>query len=270
MMNNVHSTAIIESGAKIGKNVTIGPFCFIGQDVVLDDNVELKSHVVIDKITRIGSGTIIHPFVRIGGEPQNINFQHEPSTISIGKNNTIRENVTIHPGTKKGIMKTEIGDNCFLMVGAHIAHDCILGNNIIMANNATLGGHVTVGDFAVFGGLVAVHQFIRIGEYSMIGGTSGIKYDVPPFSMVVAQEPDMNGINIIGIKRAGMTKLDVGVLKSAYDILFSNINDGHRAIEIVEKEFGSNAAVQKLLEFMKKETARGLRKSRSYYEKIKI
>lgn len=269
-MTNIHPTSVIDKGTTLGKNVKIGPFCVVGKDVTLKDNVELKSHIFLSGNVFIGEGTTIYPFAAIGCDPQNIKYEGEKSSIIIGKNNIIRENVTIHPGTKSGIMKTVIGDNCFIMVGAHIAHDCILGNHVIMANNATLGGHVVIEDFVVLGGLIAIHQFVRIGECSMIGGMSGIKYDIPPFSMVVAPEPNIDGINAIGLKRQGFLKSDITILKESYDMLFNRTSTLSEAINSIETKFASNKVVTRLVKFMRNESIRGVRKPNHCYDKAKV
>ena len=173
MTVSIHPHAIVDPAARIGASVTIGPFCVVGPDVVLEDGVRLHSHVVVEGRTRIGPGTQIFPFASIGHAPQDLKYHGEPSELIIGANNRIREHVTMNPGTEGGGMVTKVGDNCLFMMASHVAHDCIVGNNVILANNATLGGHVTVGDHAILGGLSAVHQFVRIGAHAMIGGMSG-------------------------------------------------------------------------------------------------
>jgi UDP-N-acetylglucosamine acyltransferase len=270
MTNNIHPTAVIDKEATLGKNVKVGPFCVIAKNVVLEDNVELKSHVFISENVSIGEGTVVYPFASIGCDPQNLKYKEEKSLTIIGKNNIIREHVTIHTGTESGIMKTLIGDNCFIMVGSHIAHDCVVGNNVIMANNATLGGHVVIEDFVVLGGLTAIHQFVRIGECSMIGGMSGIKYDIPPFSMVVAPEPNINGINVVGLKRQGFLKKDITVLKQSYDMLFNKTCTLSEAINSIESEFASSEVVRRLVKFMRSKSIRGVRKPNHCYDKAKV
>ncbi|HEY8190759.1 MAG TPA: acyl-ACP--UDP-N-acetylglucosamine O-acyltransferase, partial [Micavibrio sp.] len=162
MTDLIHPTAIIHPKAAIGKNVRIGPYSVVGEHAVLGDNMVLHSHVVVEGQTTIGEGTRIFPFASIGHSPQDLKYHGENSRLIIGKNNTIREHVTMNPGTESGGMETRVGDNGLFMMACHIAHDCQIGNGVIMANNATLGGHVSVGDFTVIGGLAAVHQFVRI------------------------------------------------------------------------------------------------------------
>src|SRR5579864_6059458 len=159
-MPQIHPTAIIEPGARLASSVRIGPYCLVGSSVELGDSVELIAHVVIAGRTSVGEGTRIFPFASIGHEPQDLKYKGEPSTLTIGRHNRIREYVTMNPGTEGGGMVTRVGDHCLFMASAHVAHDCVIGDNVIMANNATLGGHITIGDFAFLGGLSAVNQFI--------------------------------------------------------------------------------------------------------------
>lgn len=254
MANLIHPTAIIEDGAKLGKNVKIGPYSIIGPKVVLGDNVEIKSHVVISNKTIIGEGTKIFPFASIGEITQDLKYKGDETELTIGKNNIIREYVTMNPGTEKGT-KTIIGDNCLFMISSHVAHDCIVGNNVIMANNATLAGHVTVGDFAIIGGLSAIRQFVRIGEHAMIGGMSGVEDDVIPYGMVYGQRPGLMGLNLVGLKRRDFSREEITNLRKAYEMIFeaNEVN----FIEIVHKakhHFANNNIVSRIIEFI--ETAK--------------
>ncbi len=218
-MTNISSLASVSPKAKIAQNVTIGPFCTVGENVTLHDGVILRSHVCIDGITTVSEGTIIYPFASIGMPPQDLKYDGEPSTVEIGSNTTIREYVTIQPGTKDGGMKTQVGNNCLLMAGVHIAHDCIVGNNVIMANYATLGGHVHIGDHAVIGGLAAFHQFVRVGEHAMVGGMSGVERDVIPYGLVTGERSYLHGLNIVGLKRRGFSTSDLTELQKTFEIL---------------------------------------------------
>ncbi|MFK7839649.1 MAG: acyl-ACP--UDP-N-acetylglucosamine O-acyltransferase [Bdellovibrionales bacterium] len=252
MKNIIHPTAIIEDGAQIGANVQIGPYCVIGSNVVLKDNVVLKSHVVIEGQTIIGEGTKVFPFASLGTQPQDLKYDGEPSSLHIGKNNTIREHVTMNPGTGGvGRMETVVGDNCLFMMASHVAHDCIVGNNVILANNATLAGHVEVGDFAIIGGLSAVHQFARIGEHAMIGGMSGVENDVIPYGLVKGERASLHGLNIIGLKRRGFDNNDVRELQSAYGDLFMDEGTFDSRIEKIANDYAEREAVSKLIDFAK-------------------
>ena len=181
----IHKSSVIDINAKISKNVKIGPFCYIGPEVQLDENVELISNVHIEGNTKIGNGTKIYPFSSIGTNPQDLKYNNEKNYTIIGNNNTIREYVTINPGTEGGGSKTIIGNNCLFMISSHVAHDCKIGNNVIIANNVPLGGHVTIEDSVVIGGNSAVQQFTRIGRLAMIGGMTGVLKDVIPFGLSI-------------------------------------------------------------------------------------
>lgn len=268
-MSKIHKTAIIEKGAKIGQNVSIGPYSVIGSNVTLGDNVQLKSHVVIEGRTSIGQGTIIFPFSSIGHAPQDLKYSGEKSELIIGENNVIREYVTMNPGTSGDNMKTEVGNNCLFMASSHVAHDCIVGNNVILANNATLGGHVHLGDFVILGGMAAIHQFTKIGSHAMIGGMSGIKNDVPPYTMVIAEEPYVAGINIVGLKRRGFSREEIKDIKQVYDILFNNTKNMVDAIKKIESSFTDNDVVSKILHFLKLESTRGISKPKNYHEQLR-
>ena len=205
-MANIHPTAIIENGASIAINVIIGPFCHVGAHVELASGVKLESHVAIAGHTRVGDNTHVYPFASLGHPPQDLKFKGEKSRLNIGKNNKIREHVTMNPGTEGGVMVTVVGDNCLFMMGSHVAHDCIVGNHVIMANNATLGGHVEIGDYAIIGGLTGVHQFVKVGKHAMIGGMSAVVNDVIPYGNAFGERSWLNGLNLTGLKRRGFEK----------------------------------------------------------------
>ena len=200
----IHNSSVIDKKAKIGKKVKIGPFCYVGPKVQISDGVELVSNVHIEGNTKIGNGTIIFPFASIGTQPQDLKYNGEKNSLIIGKNNTIREYVTINPGTSGGGGKTVIGNNCLLMISSHVAHDCFIGNNVVIANNVPLGGHVTIEDSVVIGGNSAVQQFTRIGRLAMIGGMTGVLKDVIPFGLSFGNRNYLRGINLVGLKRKNM------------------------------------------------------------------
>lgn len=249
MSATIHQTAIIEDGAQLGQNVSVGAYSIIGPDVQLGDNVTIHSHVVIGGHTEIGAGTKIFPFASIGLPPQDLKFKGEKSRLIIGKNNTIREHVTMNPGTEDGGMETVIDDNCLFMMASHVAHDCRIGNNVIMANNATLAGHVEVGDYAVIGGLSAVHQFIRIGHNAVIGGMSGVDTDVIPFGRVKGERAFLAGLNLIGLERTGFGKDDIKSLQRAYKELFSGEGTMDKRIEKMAENYGQDDLVMKVIDF---------------------
>lgn len=257
---SIHQTAIIEKGATLKEGIFIGPYCCVGPDVVLDEGVQLISHVVISGRTKIGNDTIIYPFASIGLRPQDLKYKGELSTLEIGKNCHIREHVTINPGTAGGEMMTKIGDHCLLMVGCHVAHDCCLGDHVILVNNATLGGHVVIDDYAVVGGLSAIHQFVRIGAHAMIGGMSGVEYDVIPYGLVLGDRARLCGLNLIGLKRRGFTQPSIQALREAYEMMFlekSNKLLSERVEETAYK-FVEVKEVQNVVSFIRSEKQRPL------------
>jgi UDP-N-acetylglucosamine acyltransferase len=257
-MASIHETAVIDPAAKVAADVSIGPYCVVGPDVALGDGVVLKAHVVVDGLTKIGEGTQIYPFASIGMQPQDLKYAGEKSTLIIGRNNVIREYVTMNPGTEGGGMETRVGDNGLFMIGTHVAHDCLVGNHVIMANNATLAGHVSVGDFAVIGGLAAVHQFVRIGEHAMIGGLSGVEHDVIPFGSVMGERASLSGLNIIGLKRRGFDRDTIHGIRAAYRGLFEGDGTLEERLDKVSSQFAENAVVQQVAAFIRGNSKRGL------------
>jgi UDP-N-acetylglucosamine acyltransferase len=257
-MPQIHPTAIVVPGARLADDVVIGPYCVIGEDVALAAGVTLKSHVVIDGRTTIGEGTRIFPFASIGHETQDLKYQGEPSLLEIGRNNTIREYVTINPGTEGGGMVTRVGNHCLLMVGAHVAHDCQIGDHVILVNNATLGGHVIVEDYAILGGLSAVHQFVRIGRHAMIGGMSGVERDVIPYGRVIGDRARLNGLNIIGMQRRGFSREDIQGLRSAYQFLFSDDGTFNDRVNEAAERFCGIGPVDDIIAFIRADSSRAI------------
>ncbi len=255
----IHPTAIIDPGAVIGEGCKIGPYCVIGANVKLGAGVELKAHVCIDGHTTIGDGTVVYPFASLGHAPQDLKFKGEPSTLEIGKNNKIREHVTMNPGTEGGGMRTVVGDNCLFMTASHVAHDCIVGNNVILANNATLAGHVTVMDYAIIGGLAAVHQFVRIGPYAMIGGMAGVSHDVIPYGLVKGEHASLAGLNYVGLERRGFTKEQVLHIMKAFKQLFDTkggtLSD---RLDKVARDFAADAIVMRIIDFAREKKDRSI------------
>lgn len=259
MTPHIHPTAIVAAGATLEEGVTIGAYSLIGPHVVLKENVKIHPHVLIDGHTTIGAETEIFPFAAIGLPPQNIHYKGEPSSLEIGKKCVIREHVTIHPGTEKGGMKTTLGEECYIMVGAHIAHDCHVGQGVIMANNATLGGHVHVGNYSIIGGLAAVHQFVRIGSYAMISGTAGVGEDVIPFGTVLTAKSKLGGLNIIGMKRRGFEREEIHALRHAYNLLVRE-EDGTlgERLKKIKTLHGHYRTVEELVAFIDSDPKRPL------------
>ncbi len=257
-MANVHSSAIVDSRARIGSGVRIGPFCVVGAEVEISAGVELVSHVVVAGRTVLGEGTRVFPFVSLGHQPQDLKYRGESSTLIIGRNNVIREHVTMNPGTKGGGMATRVGDNCLFMVGVHIAHDCIVHDYVIMANNVTLAGHVQVGAWAVLGGLSAIHQFVRIGRHAMVGGMSGVESDVIPYGSVLGNRARLFGLNIVGLKRREFSREDIQALRTAYRLLFAQEGTMQERLVDVASLFSHNKAVMEIVEFIRADSSRAI------------
>ncbi|MCP4393089.1 MAG: acyl-ACP--UDP-N-acetylglucosamine O-acyltransferase [Alphaproteobacteria bacterium] len=258
MSENIHLTAIVEDGAKVADSAYIGPYCIVGKDVELKDNVRLEAHVTVSGQTTIGEGTRVFQYTVLGLGAQHLKYMDEPGKLIIGKNNVIREHVTMHVGTPIDNHETIVGDNGLFMVGAHIAHDCIVGNNVIFTNNATIGGHVVVGDFAILGGIVAVHQRCRIGKYAMIGGMSGVEGDVIPYGMVIGGRGRLSGLNVIGLKRRGFSRDDIRALRRAYRLLFAPEGTMAERISDVTELYKDNEAVMDILNFIKESKNRSV------------
>ena len=251
----IHKTSEIDKKARISKNVKIGPFCYVGPGVELKENVELISNVHLEGNTSIGHGTKIYPFASIGTQPQDLKFKGEKNSLIIGKNNLIREYVTINPGTKGGGSKTEIGDNCLFMISSHVAHDCKIGNNVIIANNVPLGGHVTIEDSVVIGGNSAVQQFTRIGRLAMIGGMTGVLKDVIPFGLSIGNRNYLQGLNLIGLRRHKYDNKKIMGLDKAFKDIFSSKNL-HENLEKINGEYKDNELVSEVIKFIEKDKKR--------------
>lgn len=260
MSSNIHPTAVIGADVKIGDGVKIGPYCVIDGNVDLGDNVELVSHVYVTGNTKVGSGTTIYPFASIGAVPQDLKFGGEDSRLEIGQDCNIREHVTMNPGTSGGGMVTRVGNQCLVMVGAHVAHDCQIGNNCILVNNVTLGGHVEIDDFAIIGGMTAVHQFVRIGQHAMVGGASALGGDVIPFGVARGNLATLDGLNLVGLKRRSFDREEIHDLRQAYRMLIAPEGTVEEKIADVEQLFGNRTSISEVLRFMRIKTAesRGL------------
>jgi len=251
----IHNSSVIEKEAKIGRNVKVGPFCYVGSQVQISDGVELISNVHIEGNTKIGKGTKIFPFASIGTQPQDLKYIGESNSLEIGENNTIREYVTINPGTEGGGRKTIIGNNCLLMISSHIAHDCNIGNDVVIANNVPLGGHVTIEDSVVIGGNSAVQQFTRIGRLAMIGGMTGVLKDVIPFGLSFGNRNYLRGINLIGLKRKKYNNKAIMELDSAFKEIFSSKNL-HENLSKINGEYKDNDLVKEVINFIAKDKKR--------------
>jgi UDP-N-acetylglucosamine acyltransferase len=221
VLTQIHPMAIVDPSAKIGLGVKIGPFCTVGPDVVLEDGVELMSHVAIEGRTRVGAGAKIFPFCTIGLAPQDLKYKGEETETVIGARTQIREHASIHRGTVTGTGITRIGADCLLMATVHVGHDCILGDGVIIANNVALGGHVELGDRAIIGGNSALLQFVRVGTGAFVGGLTGVTRDVVPYARVFGTRAELEGLNLIGLKRRGLEKAQLHAVNNAYKFLFT-------------------------------------------------
>ncbi|SHE74765.1 acyl-[acyl-carrier-protein]--UDP-N-acetylglucosamine O-acyltransferase [Litoreibacter ascidiaceicola] len=219
MSATVHPSAFVEDGAQLADGVIVGPFCTVGANVSLATGVELKSHVVVTGKTSIGEGTVVFPFAVIGEIPQDLKFDGEETRLEIGARNRIREGVTMNTGTSGGGGLTKVGDDCLFMTGAHVGHDAIVGNGVIMANQAALAGHCIIEDKVIIGGLAGIHQFVRIGRGAIIGAVTMVTNDVIPYGLVQAPRGELDGLNYVGLKRAGVSRADITALRAAYQML---------------------------------------------------
>ena len=251
----IHNTAIIDSKAKIHKNVKVGPFSVIGANVEIEENTEIQSHVSILGNTKIGKNNQIYPFASIGNDPQDLKFQGEETKLEIGNDNKIREYVTINPGTNGGGGITKVGNNCLFMVSAHIAHDCYVGDNVILANSVPLGGHAYIEDNVIIGGNSAVQQFTRVGRSAMIGGMCGVVRDIIPYAMVHGNRSKLQGLNLIGLRRKNIPNIDIMILNDAYKEIFKNENLTDN-LNNLDKDLRKHKLVSEVLNFIEKDKKR--------------
>jgi UDP-N-acetylglucosamine acyltransferase len=247
----IDPTARIEPGAAIGHNASIGPYCVVGSHAVVGDGCRLVAHVHVTGHTTIGPRTVLHPFASLGSPPQSVKYRGGPTRLLVGADCDIREGVTMNTGTEDGGGVTEVGDRCFLMVGSHIGHDCVVGNDVTFANNVVLGGHVTIGDFVVFGGQAAVRQFVRIGEGAMVVGLSGVRADVIPFGLVQGPLANLMGLNVVGMRRRGFSRTDIHLLRRAYEAMFFGVGTFRERLDQVAAQSSSIPLVAKVIAFIR-------------------
>ena len=251
----IHKSSIIHQDAKIAPSAQIGPYVVVGKNVSVGENVIIHSHVNISGYTDIGKGCKIFPFASIGNDPQDLKYNGENTKLIIGENNTIREYVTINPGTIGGGRVTTIGNNCLFMISSHIAHDCKIGNNVIIANNVPIGGHGIIDDDVIIGGNAAVHQFTRVGKMAMIGGMTGVTTDVIPYGLSLGNRNYLEGINLIGLRRKNIPNKDILGLTSAYKEIFKT-NNLNANLNQLNGEFKENKLVNDVIEFINKDKKR--------------
>ena len=245
----VHPSAVIEPGAKIANDVSIGPFSFIGAEVVLHSGVEIKSHVVITGSTEIDQKTVVYPFAVVGEIPQDLKFSGEKTSLRIGKRNRIREHVTINTGTAGGGGLTLVGNDCLFMAGSHIAHDVTIGDRVIIANSGAVAGHCVIEDEVIIGGLSGIHQFVRIGRGAIIGAVTMVTNDVIPFGLVQGPRGNLDGLNLIGLKRKGVERADITALRAAFQTLAQGEGTFHNRAKKLKEE-ASNEYVDAITNFI--------------------
>ena len=251
----IHKTAIIDIQSKISSTAKIGPYSVIGPNVEIGEDVVIQSHVNITGHTVIGKNNNIYPFASIGSDPQDMKYKGQKTELIIGDNNTIREYSTINPGTMQGGGVTKLGNNNLIMIGAHIAHDCIIGNNIVMANNSAAAGHAEIEDFVIIGAKCGIQQYTRIGKMAMIGGMTGVSRDVIPYGLSTGNRNSLDGINIIGLRRDKVQNKEIIGLTEAYKEIFKSKNLSENLSKLNGK-FKDNILVKEVLEFINKDKKR--------------
>ena len=263
MTSAIHPTAIIGDGAKLHETVQVGPYAVIGTNVVVGAGTRIGAHSVIDGYTTIGAECNIFPSASVGLEPQDLSYKGEPTGVVIGDRVTLREFVTIHRGT--GDRFTTIGNDCFFMNYAHIAHDCKVGNGVILANSATFGGHCTVGDNAVIGGLVVFHQHVRVGRMAMVSGFSATRQDLPPFAMCDGRPAYVIGVNTVGMRRQKFSLPTRSAIKDAYKIIFNHELNFTTTLGQVEAKYPDIPEIKEILEYFRS-SKRGVVKAKTGHE----
>jgi UDP-N-acetylglucosamine acyltransferase len=263
-MSKIHSTAYVDKKAELEEGVEIGPNAYIGPKVYIGKGTIVKANSYLESHTRIGENNQIGPFAVIGTPPQHLSYKGEETYVEIGDENIIREFVTIHRGTLQDAGITRIGNGCLLMSYVHIAHDCQVGDHVIMSNNATLGGHVRVGDRVVMGGFSAVHQFCRVGAYAFVGGMSGVDKDVPPFVKVFGVPARIQGLNLVGLRRAGWGKEEIRRLSQALGIFLDGPSTLKEVIQELKDIFGEDPLISQLITFLENPSKQGIMRRKPF------
>ncbi len=247
----IDPTAQVAEGARIADSVEIGPYCIVGPQVEIKSSARLLAHVHVTGVTTIGEGTVVYPFASLGTPPQSVHYSGGATRLVIGARCELREAVTMNTGTEDGGGVTSVGERCMFMVGAHVGHDCVVGDDITLANNVVLGGHVSVGDHTFLGGHCAVHQFVRIGEGVMLAGMSAAREDIIPFGYGLGTIASLVGLNIVGLRRRGATKAQMHRLRRAFRELFLSKRLFAESVELVVAEFAGDPLVDKVLSFIR-------------------
>ncbi len=246
----IHPTALVESGAQIGDDVYIGPFCTVGPQVKIGAGSRLQSHVVVEGDTTIGEKNIFSPFCTIGSPPQDLGYKNEPTRVVIGHRNIFREGFSVHRGTPKDKTVTTIGDDNYIMGYCHVAHDCVVGHHVIMANQTALAGHVNIGNFVTIGGQSAIVQKVRIGDYCFIGAGTIVRKDIPPY-MCAKEFSQITSPNLVGLKRSGMNEENVRVACELYKMLYLSPATTEKNIREIEERYAQNALAKVFVDFVR-------------------
>lgn len=258
-MARVHPTAVVDPAAQLGEDVEIGPYCTVGPNVALGARTRLASHVSIEGRTTIGEDNVIHAFASLGGPPQHAGHRGDETTLSVGDRNLIREQVTMNAGSSVGSGATIVGSDCTFFIGAHVGHDCVVGDRVLLTNLATLAGHVRLGDYAILGGLAGVHQHVRIGRYAFVGAHSGALRDVIPFGMVWGSHAHLDGLNVVGLKRRGFSRAQIHTLRAAYRDLFEDSRGLFQdRVAAVAERYADSEQVMEIVDFIRSDSTRAM------------
>ena len=249
-MNKIHESAVIDPRAELDIDVEVGAYSIIGPKAKIGKGTRIKSHVVVEGNTTLGEENLIFQFATVGSIPQDIKYKGEESQLIIGNHNTIREFVSLNPGTSGGGMVTRLGDHNLLMMYCHIAHDCVLGCHNFIANGATLGGHVVIEDHVIVGGLVGIHQYVRVGTSAILGAGSMVSKDIPPFCNATGDRARLRGLNLVGLKRRGFSKDQIDTLKKAYRVIFQSGLRTKEALKKIKRGFSDSPEVEQLVSFI--------------------
>ncbi|MFZ1990574.1 MAG: acyl-ACP--UDP-N-acetylglucosamine O-acyltransferase [Alphaproteobacteria bacterium] len=257
-MAQIHSTAIVEAGARLGDGVKIGPYCVIGPQASIGERAELISHITVSGRTSLGADCVVHPFAALGGPPQHTRYKGEDVALNIGARCVIREHVTMNTGTPFGRGSTDIGDDCFFMIGSHVAHDCVIGHHVTFTNNVVVGGHVEVGNHAMIGGNSAVHQFARIGDHAFVGGMTGLENDLIPYGSCMGDRAELAGLNVVGLKRRGFSRAAIHKIRAACKVLFGDSGTLDARLSRVAEQFADVPEAMEIVRFIRAGTHRSL------------
>ncbi|WP_298912338.1 acyl-ACP--UDP-N-acetylglucosamine O-acyltransferase [uncultured Algimonas sp.] len=251
MTATIHPTAIVDPACRLGDEVEIGPYCIVDEHVTLGDRTRLVSHVTVSGRTEIGADCLLYPQVSMGYPPQDFKHRGEGDIgIRIGDRCTFREMVNVHPGTDVGKPRTVIGDDCYFMVGSHLAHECQVGDNVTLSNYVQVGGNVSIGDYTTLGGLAAIHQHTRIGNYAFVAGMALVTNDVIPYGLVMGNSAHLNGLNVVGLRRRGFGKAQIHKLRAAYRQLFAYEGTLAERVEDATRLYSDEPLVMEIIEFI--------------------